>query len=220
MGKGLLLTLMLLVAGALAGRAQDVPVTVLDGPVVKPDSLENMPGPSFQPVNPFSSGFLTPIFQLPSFLSPLQQPPFETKAQRAARLNASTYSSVMGSIGRDLYWHRLPDFSKSARMAFQASRMLLSNPFGFRPGYAPLMNPSFPWIDVYVPGQAPYEHPYSPEFFPQSIRLEFDPATGTYKQVMVDWNDLQKNMARSFGGAYRNDPVPKVPVTPVERMMH
>ena len=209
---------MLLAAGTLAGRAQEVPVTVLDGPLVKADTLESRPKPVFRPASPFSSGIMSPSFRQPSFLSPLDFP-FETREQRAARINALARSSVMGSIDRDLYWHRLPNFSKPLEMTLKASRMFLSNPFGFRPGYAPLMNPSFPWIDVYVPGQAPYEYPYSPERFPQSISLEFDIATGTYKQVMVDWNDLRKNMARSFGGAYRNDPVPKVPVTPVERSM-
>ena len=63
MGKGLLLTVMLLVAGTLAGRAQEVPVTVLDGPVVKADTLENKPRPVFRPVNPFSSGLLSPSFR-------------------------------------------------------------------------------------------------------------------------------------------------------------
>ena len=54
---------MLLVAGTLAGRAQEVPVTVLDGPVVKADTLENKPRPVFRPVNPFSSGLLSPSFR-------------------------------------------------------------------------------------------------------------------------------------------------------------
>lgn len=219
MGKGLILSVILLASAALAGRAQDVPITALDGPVVEADSLENRPLPSFRMRNPFSSGLFPLSSPSASFIPPIPGFSFETPAQKAARINAATYSSVMASIDRDLYWHRPPVYSKYARMAFQASRMFLSNPFGFRPGYAPLMNPSFPWIDVYVPGQAPYEHPYSPEFFPQSIRLEYDPLTGTYKQVMVDWNELQKNMARSFGGSYRNEPVPRVPVTPVERMM-
>lgn len=220
MGKGLILSIILLASAALAVRAQDVPVTALDGPVVEVDSLENRPLPTFRLRNPFSAGLFPLSSPSASFLPQIPGLPFETPAQRAARINATTHSSVMSSIDRDLYLYRPPVLPKPVEMALLLSRMFLSNPFGFRPGYAPLMNPSFPWIDVYVPGQAPYEHPYSQEFFPQSIRLEYDPATGTYRQVMVEWNELQKNMARSFGGAYRNDPVPKVPVTPVERMMH
>lgn len=219
MDKRLIITVVLLVAGALAAGAQEVPVTVPDGPVLKVDSLETRPAASLQFRDPFNYGPLSPLFRQPSLVSPLQQFPFETKAQRAARLNASVYSSIMGSVGKDLYWHRMPKFSKTATMAMYATKYVLSNPFGFPQGCVPLMNPSFPFIYAYTPGLAPYERPYSPENYPQSIRLEFDMATGTYKQTMVDWNELEKNMARSFGGSFRNDPVPRISVTPVERMM-
>lgn len=235
MGRRLLFTLLLLAAGAFSlgaqeRRAQDgttgkpdtlavkpQSANLMDGPVVKVDTLENRPGmlPSYG-----RPGFLRP-YRSPSSLSLL--PPgefeFETKEQFAARINASAYAAVMQSIDGDLYWHRMPKYSRPVRMAMNIASLFLSNPFGFREGYVPLMNGSFPFIFAATPGWAPYEHPYSTEAFPQSIGVEFDLATGTYKQKVLDWSEVQKNMARSFGGSFKYEPVPKVPVTPVERAM-
>ena len=228
----------LMAAGAVGLRAQDLKVTVPDGPAPKADTLERrsrvLPkadtlvgrpeGPSGAPERPaFFRFYRTPSRLAPSPFSPSFLPPdqfgYETREELAARVDASTKARVMASIDQDLYWHRLPKLSRPAMLAYSLAGLFLSNPFGFREGYVPLMNPSFPFIDAYTPGMAPYERQYSTDFFPQAIDVEFDLSSGTYKQKSVDWTELQKNMARSFGGAYRYEPVPQIPVTPVERAM-
>ena len=35
-------------------------------------------------------------------------------------------------------------------------------------------------------------------------------SSGTYKQVMVKWEELERSMARSHGGPYRLEPVPRM----------
>ena len=152
------------------------------------------------------------MVQMPSFLSP---DPFETKEQRAARINAMTSASLMSSLNYNLSWYRPPHLSEGAKWALFAGSLFLSNPYAFPKGTVPMMNTSNPFIYAYTPGWAPYDHPYSPDLFPQSIRLEFDFTTGTYKQVMVKWDDLQKNMANSFSNSYpQYAPIPTDPLRP------
>ena len=43
-------------------------------------------------------------------------------------------------------------------------------------------------------------------------------ASGTWKQVMVDWEEYTEQMS-GFSGNLQTEPVPAVPVTPVERAM-
>ena len=213
MGRKWLLILLLLAAGARGLQAQDYPVSLLDGPAVKADSLKTKPEWLPVPVNP-----VFPRVGMPDRLSPLPNA-FESKAERAARISALTANSVQKSVDYNLRWSRPPHLSQAARTAMFVAGLFLSNPYGFAPGYVPLMNPSFPFITAYTPGMAPYDNPYSPDRIPQCIRLEYDAATGTYKQVMVPWTDVQASLGRSFGSAYRNDPVPNIPVTPVDRAM-
>lgn len=171
--------LLFLFAGSQGMTAQDYSVTVPDGPVVRPDTLSIKPQPLF-------------LLSVPSF-QPVRQPdrlfaPYgvETKEQRAARINAQTYSSVMASVDNNLIWYRPPHLTKPWKQILGAARMFLSNPNGFPEGCVPLMNASFPFIYAKTPGMAPYDHPYSPDKFPQCIKSEYDFATGTYKQVMVN----------------------------------
>lgn len=201
----------LLIAGALSLRAQDVPTTILDGPLIKADTLRTRPTPL-----PVMGTAPTPGIRQPSILRP---PLFETKEQRAARINAAVQANVMNYMDQSLAWYRPPKLSREVKMALFMASLFLSNPYGFREGYVPLMNHSFPFIEAKTPGMAPYDNPYSPDRFPQAIRSEYDFATGKYKQVMVPWDEYEKNMARSFGGAYNSTPVPKIAVTPVEREM-
>lgn len=201
----------LLIAGALSLRAQDVPTTILDGPLIKADTLRTRPAPL-----PVMGTAPTPGIRQPSILRP---PLFETKEQRAARVNAAVQANVMNYMDQSLAWYRPPKLSREVKMALFLASLFLSNPYGFREGYVPLMNHSFPFIEAKTPGMAPYDNPYSPDRFPQAIRSEYDFATGKYKQVMVPWDEYEKNMARSFGGAYNSTPVPKIAVTPVEREM-
>lgn len=214
----------LMAAGAVGLRAQDLKVTVPDGPAPEADTLERQPEGLPEAERPaFFRFYRTPSRLAPSPFSPSFLPPgqfgYETREELAARVDASTKARVMASIDQDLYWHRLPKLSRPAMLAYSLAGLFLSNPFGFREGYVPLMNPSFPFIDAYTPGMAPYERQYSTDFFPQAVGVGFDLSSGTYKQKTVDWTELQKNMARSFGGAYRYEPVPQIPVTPVERAM-
>ena len=203
----LLIVSLLMLAGSLSLRAQDYPVSVLDGPVIKTDTVKRKPQ-----LLPMMGYPVFSMVQMPSFLSP---DPFETKEQRAERINAMTSASLMSSLNYNLSWYRPPHLSEGAKWALFAGSLFLSNPYAFPKGTVPMMNTSNPFIYAYTPGWAPYDHPYSPDLFPQSIRLEFDFTTGTYKQVMVKWDDFQKNMANSFGNSYQQyAPIPTDPLRP------
>ena len=203
----LLIVSLLLLTGSLSLHAQDHPVSVLDGPVIKTDTVRRKPQ-----VLPLMGYPVFSMAQMPSFLS---MDPFETKEQRAARMNAMASASLMSSLNYNLSWYRPPHLSESAKWALFAGSLFLSNPFAFPKGAVPMMNTSNPFIYAYTPGWAPYEHPYSPDFFPQSIRVEFDFTTGTYKQVMVQWDDLQKSLANNFGGfGQQYAPIPTDPLRP------
>ena len=193
--------------GSFSLHAQDHPATVLDGPIVKTDSTKNkaqilplLGYPAFTGVQP------------PSFLT---VDPFETKEQRAARINALTSANLMSSVDYNLSWYRPPYLTGLQKTLLYAGRLFLTSPYSFPKGAVPVMSASNPFIYAYTPGWAPFEHPYSPDRFPQSIRLDFDFSTGTYKQVMVKWEDLQKSMGTNFGGfSQQYAPIPTDPLRP------
>lgn len=199
--------LVMLLAAPFSLYAQDHPVTVLDGPVVKTDSTRNktqilplLGYPAFSGIQP------------PSFLT---VDPFETKEQRAARINALTSANVLSSVDYNLSWYRPPHLTGVQRTLLYAGRLFLTSPYSFPKGAVPVMNASNPFMYVYTPGWAPYEHPYSPDSFPQSIRLDFNFTTGTYEQVMVKWEDVQKSMATSLGSSsHQYAPIPADPLRP------
>ena len=56
------------------------------------------------------------------------------------------------------------------------------------------MSASNPFIFARTPGGAPVVHRYSPKAFPQCIRTEFDFQSGTYKHVMVKWNEFESRL--------------------------
>lgn len=153
-------------------------------------SLPDGPGRHAGTLNDSTRTFLPPMFPPPLMMRPpkiLYDPlDFETKEQRAARSDAMTTTAVMKSMQQSLYPYRPPHLTREWRLALRFGGMFLSNPFGFPEGCIPLVNASFPFIYVKVPGKAPYEHPYSPDKIPQCIKAEYDMATGTYKQVAVD----------------------------------
>ena len=210
----LLIICFLLLAASVSLRAQDFPASPLDGPVVKSDSLSVPPKPLFIPAY---SGFTG--IAMPSFLSP-EPLPFETKEQRAARLNALIYGSVMTATGKSLLWDRPAFFTKKEKYIYRALGLFLSNPYSVPDGCIPLMNSTFPFIFALVPGPAPYRSEYSPERFPQCIRTEYDFATGTYKQVPVGWAEYQKKLSSaSFHGSFDNTPVPKAVLSPGDLIM-
>ena len=214
MGKGLLIIVVLLTSGALVLRAQDYPASPVDGPVVKSDSLDTRPKALPPGLMPYSMPTKMPA------LDALAPPEFETKEKRAARINLATLNSVMHSMENTLRWERLPKYTTGQKWLFWGLGLFLSNPYGFPQGYVPMANASFPFIYAKEPGMAPYDSPYSPDYFPQAIKLEYDFATGTYKQVMVDWKDYQKQLSARFPSFNNTAPIPKIAVTPVERMMN
>lgn len=216
MSRRFFITLVLLAAGLLRLAAQDYPISALDGPAVRADSLKLRPLPLPTLMNPFST---TPGIRQPSLLSaPLN--PFETKEQRAVRLNAQAWTGVTRSVSQNLSWYRQPKYTEGQRAFFFLLRLGLSNPYGFKEGYVPLMNPSFPFIAAKTPGMAPYNNPSSPENIPQCIRTEYDFATGTYKQVMVDWGEYQKNLSfHRLGVAPANAGIPQASITPGDRII-
>lgn len=215
MSRRFLVTIAMLAAGLLSLAAQDILVSVLDGPIIEADSLKQQPQPFPTLLNPISG----PMYRT---LSPLFAPlnPFETKEQRAARINARTFYSVQQSVDQNLRWYRLPHYTQGEKALFFVLGLFLSAPFGFREGYTPLMNPSNPFVYAKTPGMAPYDNPYSPEYFPQTIKTEYDFATGTYKTVMVGWEDFQKSLlVNPRGSSFGNTAVPQIPLTPGDRIV-
>lgn len=194
-------------------EAQEYPVSILDGPALKVDSTSLRPAarPSVTPT------FLSPSFPLVRNPMALMAPPeFETREQRAARINLRTYNSVMASVDQNLYWYRMPKIPKPWKQILGAARLFLSNPNGVPEGCVPLMNQSFPFIYAKIPGMAPFENPYTSDRIPRCIDTEYDFATGTYKQVMVDWSEVQKKMSVS-DIPLSSRPIPPAPPTPAGR---
>ena len=138
----LLIVSLLMLAGSLSLRAQDHPVSVLDGPVIKTDTVKRKPQ-----LLPMMGYPVFSMVQMPSFLSP---DPFETKEQRAARINAMTSASLMSSLNYNLSWYRPPHFSEGAKWALFAGSLFLSNPYAFPKGTVPMMNTSNPFIYAYT----------------------------------------------------------------------
>jgi len=200
-----------LTLGAFTLNAQDVPVIKEGGSFAKADTVRSVPE-----AFPMMNIHILPSIVMPEMVLPLQGV-YETKEQKAARINSATYNVVKQSVARNLsdYSLHLTPVEKGALML---ASLFLSNPFGFPAGCVPMMNHSFPFVYAVVPGMAPYETQYSPDNYPQCVRLEYDIATGTYIQTMVSWDEYQKNLSKSLNFNSRQ-PVPDIPVTPVERML-
>lgn len=186
----------LLMVSAIGLHAQEH-VEKVDTTVIKPitDPLIN---------TPVFSGSALPFFPTPTLEMP------ESKEEMAARINRETYLRVMASVNQNLSPFRPPHLSDTQKWLLFIGGFFFTSPYKFRPGTVPVMNASNPFMFAATPGMAPYEHPYSPNVFPQSIRTELDFSSGTYRQVMVKWVEVERSMARSFGGPYRTDPVPKM----------
>lgn len=189
-----LYTVVLLMVSTIGLYAQEH-VEKVDTTVIKPNPIISTPV--------FSSSGL-PFFPVPTFEQP------ESKEEQAARINRETYERVMASINEYLAPHRPPHLTDTQKTLLFIGGLFLNSPYKFRPGTVPLMNASNPFIYAVTPGMAPFEHPYSPDKFPQCIRTELDFTSGTYRQVMIKWDEVEKSMARSFGGPYRLEPVPRM----------
>ena len=216
MERRLLLLALLLIAGIGRLQAQDIPpATALDGPVLKTDSLTKILPKTLPPM---AAPVFAPI-QLPEILNPFPDA-FETKEQRAARLNAQARTGLMNSIDYDLAWYKPPKLSPAVKNLLSVLKLFLVSPFKFQDGYVPVMNASNPFMALKTPGWAPEANPYSAESFPPCIKLEFDVATGTYKQVMVDWKQYEKDFNKAFNKPlYNTDPIPQVPLSPGDRIV-
>ena len=171
----LILSLLLAAVGTLSLRAQDYPATPIDGPSMKADSLRQKP--EFSPLMGYS---IYSRIRMQGVLAPIG---FESREERAARINAATSANVLRTMGKNLDLYRPPHYSREEILALKILRLFLSNPFGFAEGTVPMMSTSNPFVYAKTPGWAPYENPYSPDKIPQTIRTEYDFATGTYKTV-------------------------------------
>ena len=184
-------TVVLLMAAAIGLHAQEHVDTVTIKP--KPITSLSLFSGTWQPVFPSLGGTAE-----------------ESKEERAARINRETYTRVMASVQQNLSWHQPAKLSKAEMALLFVGGLFLNSPYKFRPGTVPLMNASNPFVYAVTPGKAPFEHPYSTDKFPQCIRTELDFSSGTYKQVMVKWEELERSMAKSYGGPYRLEPVPRM----------
>lgn len=183
--------------GALALRAQDPTGTPIDGPVIKTDSLKTRPG--------FVPHLFNPRDLPKPVVGPMEAPTFETREQRAARQNGWAREWVKKSYMQNLYNLKMQVYQPFMRLA----------PMGFV-----RLQGSNPMILGREPGKYPFDNPYSPENFPQTIRSEYDFATGKYKMVPIDWVEYQNNYNVRFNGANINNmPVPQVKLTPGDQIM-
>ena len=207
--RPVLLILLLLAAGALALRAQDYPATPIDGPAVKADSLRQKP--EFSPLMGYS---IYARIRMQGVLAPIG---FESREERAARINAATSANVLSSMGKNLDLYRPPHLSREEILALKILRMFLSNPFGFAEGAVSMMSTSNPFVFAKTPGWAPNENPYSPDKIPQTVRTEYDFATGTYKMVARPWSEVQLDLSRGTSASFNNAPLPRVYMNATER---
>ena len=194
----ILFALALLLFGAALLRAQDYSVTPIDGPSVKADSLQQKPSFLPQLYNPLAS-FLSPLSR------PLGMPVFETREQRAARENARVLRQMMPSIQHNL----------------AVARYSMMQPFlrVVPAGYQPLQMTNL-LIIAKIPGPQPFDNPASPENSPQTIKTEFDLATGTYKIVPRKWEEYtQLQFNRAQFNNFNNQAIPQVQLTPGDRVM-
>ena len=204
MSKKWLYTVILLLVNTIGLSAQEY--------IEKADTVTIQP----KPVAPVTPSLFNDVWQ-PHFLFP-EVEAVESKEQRAARINQEIYDRVMASVNHNLSWHRPPALSNTEKALLLVAGFFLNSPYKFKPGTVPLMNASNPFVYAVTPGCAPIFHPYNTDAFPQCIRTEFDFKSGTYQQVMVQWNEVEKSMARSFGGPYRYEPVPRMQFSS-DRMM-
>jgi len=209
--RPILILLLLLAAGALSLRAQDYPATPIDGPAMKADSLRQKP--EFSPLMGYS---IYSRIRMQGVLAPIG---FESREERAARINAATSARVLRSVGMNLDLYRPPHFSREEVLALKILRLFLSNPFGFAEGTVPMMSTSNPFVFAKTPGWAPYENPYSPDKIPQTVRTEYDFATGTYKMVARPWSEVQLDLSRGSSSSFNNAPLPRVYMNATERQI-
>jgi len=195
-----------LLAGTMTALAQDV-TAVQDAPLLTVDEGLSAADSLYSPPPMFFAVPSAP--HLPSQLLPGIP---VSQEDRAIAVNFAVHAAVTASVAESMKAVPMVDIIATTGW------MPFANPFAIPYGYVPLGNSSNPFIIAKIPGWNPEPDKYSPEAIPQCIKLEYDFATGTYRQVMVSWEEYTRQMAK-FPANIQTDPVPAVPVTPVERAM-
>lgn len=198
----------------LPAGAQNVPdaAVPLDGPAltVETDSLDARIPRGIMPMPVLSPAMTFDMF------SRMPAPTFETRQSRALRADLNAMDSVIPSVRNALSQSFRP-VSPQNYMLMSLAGLFFTPQFAIPYGYQPLMNQSNPFMVAKIPGWAPVEDKYSPDVIPQAVELEYDFATGTYKQKMVDWNVYQKRLSTFNPSNFNTAPVPRIPVNDVER---
>ena len=204
MGRKWLYTVILLVVSTIGLHAQ-VHVEKFDTVTMKPSPVPIITSPLFSDTwhSVYSVG----------------ADAVESKEQQAARINQETFYRVMSSVTYYLDGYRPPVLTNTEKALLFVAGFFLRSPYKFQPGTVPLMSASNPFIYAVTPGGAPSVYPYSPGAFPQCVRSEYDFRSGTYQQVMVKWDELERSMSRSFGGPYRNESVPRMQFLSTDKLL-
>lgn len=186
----------------------------LDGPVLSADadSLETH----------FNKGVsIMPVLDHPmapyGMFSKLDAPMFETREQRALRLQSRAVASIMPSVRADLSQSFKPIPYQYIPLALLA-QFFFTPQFSPPPGFHAMIGSSNPFIMAKIPGWAPESAGmYSPSVIPQAVELEYDFSTGTYRQKMVDWKVYEKRLNSINPSNFNITPVPRIPINDVER---
>lgn len=191
----------------------------LDGPGLTTDSVRVAPAVPMVPMIESRGSVMMPLQY--SF----EDDGYETPEMRAAPLNEMAKAGVMSSIGRSIEYTRPPDWPWYVTVPLAVAGFFMGYAWGqiggygtktHYWGYVPL-DMSNPFISAWVPGWAPYENLSGSEFFPKAVETEFDIATGTFKQVAVDWTDYQKKLDMTQMRFRATTAVPFQPLNAVER---
>ena len=199
----------------LSARSQDI--VPMDGPSVSIDSTRTVRNLPLWLSPPTLYSCINPVNRNAADITLFP----ETKEQKAFRENLKSFEQTMASVNRNLDDFLIVEPPKQLMPLLLVAGFFLGAPFSIPYGYVPMTSFSNPFTIAKIPGMAPDPDAdkYSPENIPQCIRLEYDFATGTYKQVMVDWTTVQKNMSLKHG-SFNNTSVPFIPLNDVERRIH
>lgn len=149
--------------------------------------------------------------------STLAAPSHETRQERAMLLNSRIQQSLRPSVmsNNSEFFRPMPKYWYPIMLV---AGFFLTPQFAIPYGYYPMMSPSNPFVIATIPGWAPEQQSmYSPDVIPQCVELEYDFATGKYKQKMVDWKVYQERVNSINPSNFNIAPVPRVPINDVER---
>lgn len=205
----LIMLSVLLGQGALYAQTTNSETKVPDGPVVKPDTTK---APVTLPSNLMGVSSILP----PLGMNRLTVPAGPMSRQDIYYAKRSFIASrvipdISANLNSSIY---TPD--KRLMPLFFVAGFFLSAPLAIPEGYRGF-NPSFPYALYLIPGGQPTTNMYGPDMIPQTIRSEFDMATGTYKSVMIPWEQVELNTRAWHLGGYNTSPLKMGPMNNVER---